>query len=359
MAPTTTHLQALGKNGPLLPALSFGLMNLSLASYGKLDDDEHRFKVLDRVFEVGATFWDTAKYEHLRAGFILMYGDSEELVGKWFKRDPARREKIFLADKFGIKYNPKNPIDIKFDSSPEYCREACEKSLERLGTGYIDLYYVHHITPEVPIEATMRTLVELKNEGKIRYIGLSNITSATIRRAHKIHPISAIQQEYNPFTLDVEKESSTHLLKTCRELGISLVCYSPLGRGLLTTTFAEGNIGNDAKDMRSKVFPRFSEENRAANRKVAEDFGKLAEKKGCNASQLALAWLLKQGEDVFPNPGTKSIKHFEENWAALNVQLSEEEEREIRRFVESTEVVGGRLPEAFSHIPGDTKEEET
>ncbi|KAK5700097.1 hypothetical protein LTR97_006232 [Elasticomyces elasticus] len=305
-------------------------MNLSLASYGKLDNDEHRFKVLDRVFEVGATFWDTAN----------MYGDSEDLVGKWFKRDPTRREKIFLADKFGIKYNPKNPMEITFDSSPEYCREACEKSLERLGTGYIDLYYVHHITPSVPIEATMRTLVELKNEGKIRYIGLSNITSATIRRAHKIHPITAIQQEYNPFTLDVEKESSTHLLKTCRELGIAL-----------------GNIGADAKDMRSKVFPRFSEENRDANQKVVEKFGKLAEKKGCNASQLALAWLLKQGNDVFPNPGTKSVKHFEENWAALSVELSDEDEKEIRRFVETAEVVGGRLPEAFSHIPGDTEEE--
>ena len=204
----------------------------------------------------------------------------------------------------------------------------------------------------------MRALVELKNEGKIKYIGLSNVSSATLRRAHKIHPISCVQQEYSPFTRDIESESSTHLLRTCRELGVAMVCYSPLGRGLLTSTFADGEFGKQEGDVRHKVFPRLAEENREANQKLVGEFKALAEKKGCNTSQLALAWLLKQGSDVFPNPGTKRIKYLEDNMKALEVELSDGDEAAIRKLVENSEMVGGRLPEKFSHIPGDTVEEE-
>ncbi|TKA75274.1 hypothetical protein B0A55_05080 [Friedmanniomyces simplex] len=316
--------------------MSFGLMNLSLSHYGKLEGDEERFKVLDRALELGATLWDSAKYA------VPLEGASWKLV----------------ADKFGIKFDLANPMTFHHDSSAKYCREACEKSLGRLGTDYIDLYYVHHVDPEVPIEQTMRALVELKSEGKIRYIGLSNITSATLRRAHKVHPISCVQQEYSPFTRDIETGSSTHLLHTCRELGVAVVCYSPLGRGLLTSTFVAGSFGSDPSDMRSKVFPRLCEDNREVNVKLVGELAKLAERKGCSTSQLALAWLMKQGHDIFPNPGTKRIKYLEENWAALDISLSDEEEQEVRKFVESAEMAGGRLPEKYMNIPGDTKEEE-
>ncbi|KAE9375936.1 Aldo/keto reductase [Stipitochalara longipes BDJ] len=341
MSPKTVPLRKLGKGGPSVPALGFGLMGMSFA-YGTIPSDEDRFKVLDRAVELGATFWDSAD----------LYGDSEELIGKWFKRT-GKREQIFIATKFGF-IKGMNPS--AFDSSAAYCKEACEKSLEKLGIDYIDLYYLHRPNPDTPIEETMRALVELKVEGKIKHIGLSNVTSNTLRRAYKIAPVAAVQTEYSPFVLDIESASDTDLLATCRELGVAVVCYAPLGRGLLTTTFGSGEYGTDKADMRPAHLPRFMEKNRAANMKLVNQFKELAEKKGCTTAQLSLAWLLKQGDDIIPIPGTKTIKYLEENWEALNVHLIDDEELEIRKFVEGAEVAGGRAPASVTVLI-DTKEE--
>lgn len=182
------------------------------------------------------------------------------------------------------------------------------------------------------------------------------MSSATLRRAHKIHPVAAVQVEYSAFVLDIERAEGTNLLQTCRELGVAVVCYSPLGRGLLTTTFQQGSFGTDSTDLRTKFFPRLMEENRDANMKLVSQFAALAEKRGCTTSQLALAWLLKQGNDIIPIPGTKKIKYLEENWGALDVVLSDEDEAEIRKFVENAEIVGHRNPTGHSGLL-DTKEE--
>jgi aryl-alcohol dehydrogenase-like predicted oxidoreductase len=182
------------------------------------------------------------------------------------------------------------------------------------------------------------------------------VTSNTLRRAYKISPIVALQTEYSPFDLDIESAKDTDLLATCRELGVTVVCYAPPGRGLLTTKFSSGEYGTDKADLRPASLPRFMEENRAANMRVVNQFKELADKKGCTTAQLSLAWLLNQGEDIIPIPGTKTIKYLEENWGALNVHLTDEEELEIRKFVEGAEVAGGRAPEAVTVLI-DTKEE--
>ena len=199
-------------------------------------------------------------------------------------------------------------------------------------------------------------LTEFSSEGKIRNIGLSNVTSNTLRRAYKISPIAAVQSQYSPFDLDIESAKDTNLLATCRELGIAVVCFAPLGRGLLTTKFGSGEYGTDNGDLRPASLPRFKEENRAANMKLVNQLKELADKKECTTAQLSLAWLLKQGEDIIPIPGTKTIKYLEENWGALNVHLTDEDELEIRNFVESAEVAGGSAPEGITHLL-DTKEE--
>lgn len=182
------------------------------------------------------------------------------------------------------------------------------------------------------------------SEGKIKHIGLSEVTSATLRRAYKIAPVAAVQLEYSPFVLEVERPEGTHLLDTCRELGVSLVCYSPLGRGMLTSNFVANVDVVDKTDPRQVALPRFQDANRTANAKLVTQFGELAKKKGCSMPQLALAWLLKQGDHVIPNPGTTKIKYLEDNWGALDLQLTDEEEKEIRKFVETAEVAGDRKP---------------
>ncbi|KAI0009069.1 aldo/keto reductase [Xylariaceae sp. FL0662B] len=346
MPTKSVPLRQLGKDGPNIAALGFGLMGLSHA-YGKAPDDEGRFAILDRAVELGATFWDTAD----------LYGDSEELLGKWFKRT-GKRDQIFLADKFGHIKGDKNFNAI--DSSAAYCRKSCELSLKILGIDYIDLYYMHSANPETPIEETMRALAELKAEGKIKYIGLSFVSSNTLRRACKIARVDAVQIEYGVFTRDIEGPAGTNLLATCRELGVAVVVSSPLGRGLLTSTFSTGEALGDGTDFRANLIPRFQEANREHNVKVVNQFKALADKKGCTVAQLALAWLLKQGDDIIPIPGTKKLKYLEENWAALDVALSNEEEAEIRAFAETAEVAGGVLPAQFeSHRFRDTKEEST
>ncbi|KAJ9126789.1 hypothetical protein QFC24_001821 [Naganishia onofrii] len=327
MSTQTLPTRQLGKDGPQVTAIGFGLMGLS-SFYGKVGSDEERFKILDRAYELGETFWDSAD----------MYGDSEDLVGKWFART-GKRNDIFLATKFA---NVTRDGQWAVDSSPEYCKEACAKSLKRLGIDCIDLYYCHRIDQTTPIEHTMKAMVELKNEGKIKYIGLSEVSEACLRRAYKIHPVHCVQMEYSPFSLEVEQFG---LLKACRELGVAMVAYSPLSRGILT-----GQIKSpedfEADDFR-RYSPRFSQENFAKNLEAVDAMKAFADRKGCTVGQLSLAWLLAQGPEVIPIPGTKKIKYLEENLGALKVNLSDEEEGEIRKVLEKTTVAGDRYPSAW------------
>ncbi|CAL3973398.1 hypothetical protein PZA11_005648 [Diplocarpon coronariae] len=342
MSPTipTRHL---GKDGPFVPALGFGLMGLS-AFYGKPQSDEERFKVLDRAWELEGRFWDTAD----------MYGDSEELVGKWFAKT-GKRGDIFLATKFANKISGAGKeIKMSIDSSPEYCKEACEKSLKKLGVETIDLYYCHRVDTKTPIEKTVEAMVELKKAGKIKYIGLSEVSSATLRRAEKVHHIDAVQIEYSPFAIDIE-QPQVKLLEICRELGVAVVAYSPLGRGLLTGAY-KSPADFEEGDFR-KHAPRFSEENFPKNLQLVEGIQSLAAKKGCTAGQLTLAWLMAQGDDIIPIPGTKKVKYLEENLGAVNVDLTKAEVKEIRDLVENAEVHGTRYPETMmSSLFADTPE---
>ncbi|KAF7557121.1 hypothetical protein G7Z17_g931 [Cylindrodendrum hubeiense] len=342
MSTTFIPLRTLGESGPQVPAIGLGCVPMS-GGYGAIPNDEERFEILDRAYELGATHWDSAD----------IYGDNEVLIGKWFKRT-GLRHKIFLSTKFGMVKDTGFKV---FNSTAEYAREACEASLKAIGTDYIDIYYLHRPNPDTPIEVTMRALAQLKEEGKIRHIGLSEVSSTTLRRACKISAVAAVQMEYSPIVLDVEGPAGTNLLATCRELGVSLVAYSPLGRGLLTETFSNNEVGGDKKDMRQAFFPRFQEANRESNVKLVKHFKALADKKGCTTSQLSLAWLMKQGEEVIPIPGTRKIKYLEENWAALKIHLTDEEEAEIRRLVEATGMVGSRSPLIHSTALCDTKEE--
>ncbi|KAF2878481.1 NADP-dependent oxidoreductase domain-containing protein [Massariosphaeria phaeospora] len=333
----------LGKNGPTVPALGLGLMSLC-GAYGPKPSDEERFKFLDRAVELGATFWDAAD----------IYGDVEELLGKWFART-GKRSEIFLATKFGVIMKDKTFKGM--DSTAENCKKSCEASLKKLGTDYIDLYFAHMLNPATPVEETMRALAELQAEGKIKHIALSSVSSNTLRRACKIARVAAVQLEYSPFVLDIEGPAGKDLLATCRELGIAVIPFSPLGHGILTGTFTTAESLSSPGDIRSRMFPRFMEGNLEGNAKIVEKFKAIADKKGCSTSQLSLAWLLKQGEDIIPIPGTKTIKWLEENWRALDVKLTDQEEREVREFVGSVEMLGHK-PEAakrFGYV--DTKEE--
>ncbi|KAI9049665.1 hypothetical protein LZ554_006690 [Drepanopeziza brunnea f. sp. 'monogermtubi'] len=340
MAPTLAT-RKLGKNGPSIPALGFGLMGLS-SFYGKTESDEERFKVLDRAYALGETFWDSAD----------IYGDSEELVGKWFAKT-GKRNDIFLATKFANKIvGSGHEMKRSIDSSPEYCKQACEKSLKRLGVETIDLYYCHRVDGKTPIERTIEAMVELKKAGKIKYLGLSEVSSDTLRRAEKVHHIDAVQIEYSPFATDIE-QPQINLLATCRELGIATVAYSPLGRGLLTGVYKSPADFEDG-DFR-KFSPRFSDENFPKNLKLVDGIQRLAKKKGCTAGQLTLAWLMAQGDDILPIPGTKKVKYLEENLGALDVKLTVEEVKEIRQLVDNAEVHGSRYPEAMmSSLFADT-----
>ncbi|KAI0520853.1 Aldo/keto reductase [Xylaria bambusicola] len=327
--PAQTLTRKLGNEGPEIPATGFGLMGISLA-YGAAESDEKRLKLLDRAWELGCTNWDTAD----------IYGDSEDTIGKWFELHPERRADIFLATKFGLKPDPNSPVGISVDSSPEHCRQSIENSLKRLGVDYIDLYYMHRASPDVPIEKTMAMLKELVNEGKIKYVGLSEVSSATLRRAHAVHPIHAVQMEYNPWTLDIEGPSGTHLLDTCKELGVSVFAYSPLGRGIMTGRFrSAADFGAD--DARAHM-PRYQGENFEKNLKLVDQFAEIAKRKGCTSGQLVLAWLLAQGDNIFVIPGTKKTAYLEENFAASQVTLTEEEEKLLRKLVLEAGVSGHR-----------------
>ena len=297
----------LGKNGPMVSALGLGCMGMSDFYTTGLDDKES-MATLERALEMGVTMFDTAD----------VYGPytNEELLGRFLK---GRRNQVFLATKFGIVRDPANPQARGTNGHPDYVRKSVEGSLKRLGTEVIDLYYQHRPDPNVPVEDTMGALSDLVREGKIRYIGLSEVPVSILERAHKVHPVTALQTEYSLWSRDVEAD----IFPACERLGIGFVPYSPLGRGFLT-----GQIRSvddlDADDYRRES-PRFQGENFAKNLQLAEKIGELAQEKGVKPSQLALAWVLSRGDNMVPIPGTKRRHYLEENIAALDVSLSEAE----------------------------------
>ncbi|KAK6988628.1 Aldo/keto reductase [Favolaschia claudopus] len=317
------------------PGIGFGVMGIS-SFYGKVDSDEERLKVLDAAYAAGCTFWDTSD----------IYGDSEELIGQWFKRT-GKRSEIFLCTKFGFK-----PGSFEVDGSPAYVKAAVEKSLKRLGVDYFDLYYLHRADAKTPIEHTVGAMAELVKAGKVKHLGLSEVSSATLRRAQAVHPIAAVQMEYSPFSLDIEDPtmgSGGSLLKTARELGVKIVAYSPLGRGLLTGAYKSPD-DFEADDFRRSV-PRFSKENFPNILKLCDDLKAIGAKyNNATAGQVTLAWLLAQGDDIIPIPGTKKIKYLEENFGATRLQLSAEDIAAIRQLAEKADkaLPGLRYPESMA-----------
>ena len=312
-------------NGLSVSTLGLGCMGMS-EFYGPRDDAES-LRVLARAVELGVTFLDTAD----------IYGPhhNEELIGRFLRES---RHEVTIATKFGI-VREGNAYERRIDNSPDYVRRACEASLRRLGIERIDLYYVHRIDGTRPIEEVMGALADLVREGKIAHIGLSEVSAATLRRAQAVHPVTAVQTEYSLWTREVEAE----VLPTCRELGIGFVPYSPLGRGFLTGSFDDGAAFDDG-DFRAKL-PRFSGDNLRTNKRMLEVVKDLASQKGCTPAQLALAWLLAQGTDIVPIPGTKRLRYLEENVAAAAIALTAEEQRELTAAIARHPVAGARYTE--------------
>jgi aryl-alcohol dehydrogenase-like predicted oxidoreductase len=311
----------LGTSGLTVSAIGLGCMGMS-AFYGSTDEQES-IATIDRAIALGVTFLDTAE----------TYGPytNEQLVGRAIA---GRRDDVVLATKFGVRRADGDFNRRIIDGSPENVRRSIEGSLQRLGTDHVDLYYQHRIDPNTPIEETVGALAELVAEGKVRYLGLSEASAETIRRAHAVHPIAAVQTEYSLFTRDVEEE----ILPTLRELGIGLVAYSPLGRGYLSGRFKSADE-LDADDWR-RTQPRFQGPNAERNFELAGRVAALADEKGVPPAQLALAWLLAQGDDIVPIPGTKRRTYLEQNAGAVDVQLTEDELARIA--AELPEAVGER-----------------
>ncbi|KAB5582909.1 aldo-keto reductase, putative [Coniochaeta sp. 2T2.1] len=324
-------LRSLGKNGPLVPRIGFGTMGMGFPCSRTATPipDPERLALLDHAYEVGETFWDMSDY----------YGDVEVIVGKWIALNPEKRKDLFLATKFGAIQLP-NGFSFRGDAA--YVPEALEKSLARLNTDYIDLYYPHRVDGSTPIELIVAEMAKRKEAGKIRHLGLSEVSSITLRRACAVHHIAAVQMEYSAFSTEIEDPKYGNLLATCRELGVAVVAYSPFSRGLLSGG-VQGPDDFDAGDIR-RVYPRFSRENFPKNMELVGAIKKIADKKGVTVGQVALAWLLAQGDDIFPIPGTITPKYIDENFAAANVQLTREESQHIRDLVTSASVFGDRWP---------------
>ncbi len=319
----------LGKQGLEVSALGLGCMGMSFA-YGKADEAEC-LRTLDRSLELGINFWDTAE----------AYGPflNEELLGKALK---GRRNKVVVATKFAWKNGQSGPENM--DGSPANARRALEGSLKRLGIDCVDLFYLHRVDPKVQIEETVGGMATLVKEGKAKYIGLSEVGPKTLRRAHAVHPISALQSEYSLWETSLEEK----ILPVVRELGIGLVPFSPVGRGFLT-----GQIRKfedfDEKDMRRNL-PRFQDENFKQNIRLVDEVKKLAQEKGATPSQIALAWLLQKGKDVVPIPGTTKVRHLEENARAAGIQLSNQDVSSIMRILTTFQVHGERYGEAMKKM---------
>jgi len=302
--------------------------------YGGRDDDES-FATILRALDLGITFFDTAD----------MYGPhtNEELLGRAIK---GHRAHVIIATKFGILRDPIKPEFRGISGKPEYVRQACEGSLQRLGVDLIDLYYQHRVDPDTPIEDTVGAMAELVREGKVRFLGLSEAGPETIRRAHAVHPITALQSEYSLWTRDPEEE----ILPVCRELGIGFVPYSPLGRGFLTGKIQKPE--DLADDDYRKTTPRFQGENFQRNLDLVQRVEEIAKEKRCTPAQLALAWVLAQGEDIVPIPGTKRRKYLQENIGALDVDLTSEDLARIDEVTPKDAFAGSRYPEAMMKLLG-------
>jgi aryl-alcohol dehydrogenase-like predicted oxidoreductase len=324
-------IKPLGAEGLTASEIGLGCMGMS-EFYGERNDEES-IKTIHRAYDLGITFFDTAD----------VYGPylNEELVGKAIKNF---RKSVTLATKFGIVRDVNNPTARGTNGKAEYVKSSCEASLKRLGTDVIDLYYLHRKDPATPIEETVGAMAGLVAQGKICGIGLSEVNSETLRRAHAVYPITALQSEYSLWTRDPED----NILVTCKELGIAFVAYSPLGRGFLTgqirkfEDFSEGDY--------RRLSPRFQGENFNKNLELVKKIDEMAQAKGCTTSQLALAWVMAQDDFIFPIPGTKRIKYLEENIGALNITLNQKDLQEINAIAPKNVAAGLRYPEAMMKI---------
>ena len=315
----------LGAQGLTVSRLGLGCMGMS-EFYGPRNDEES-MATIHRALQLGVKFLDTAD--------IYGCGENERLVGRALE---GKRGQVILATKFGNVRDEQGKF-LGVNGRPEYVRQCCDASLKRLGMDMIDLYYQHRVDPQVPIEDTVGAMSELVKAGKVRYLGLSEAAPATIRRAHKVHPITALQTEYSLWSRDPEAE----ILPTCRELGIGFVPYSPLGRGFLTARIQK--LDDLAANDWRRHGPRFQGENLQRNLRIVQEIEKLARSKGCKPAQLALAWVLSRGEDVVPIPGTKRRAYLDENARAMNVALSAADQAELDRVAPMGVAAGARYPE--------------
>jgi aryl-alcohol dehydrogenase-like predicted oxidoreductase len=322
----------LGHHGPQVSAIGLGCMSIGIADVytSSVQDDRKAIELIHRALDLGLTFLDTAN----------IYGDSEIKVGKALQ---GQRDSVVLATKFGIVMD--SPVqDRGVDGTPENARRACHKSLQRLGVEQIDLYYLHRVDPKVPIEETVGAMAELVRAGKVCHLGLSEASPKTVRRAHKIHPIAAVQTEYSLFS----REPEDGLLPVLQELGIALVAYSPLGRGFLGGRFR--SVDDLASDDWRRGNPRFQGEQFAANLSIADRLREIAEENDCTPAQFALAWLLHRHQNVIPIPGTSSMARLEENVHAAGIRLSDEDLNRIEHALPKGAVAGERYAPAMMQI---------